>query len=149
MGSGMAKSISDKWPEVYQADIAGSLWADPDKLGTFTACQVPNGPLVYNLYTQFRYGRDKQHTEYEAVKKALHNMRIDLCAQGRLQTCKLGTYRLGCIRGGGDWSIVSKMIDDVFHDIDIHVYDREDIEDLHTVKQKILVHWQNLHSQPV
>lgn len=148
MGSGMAKSISDKWPEVYVADCH-TEWGVRDKLGLFSACQVAGGPLVYNLYTQFRYGRDKQHTEYDAVERAFHNMRTDLWTMGLLQTCKLGTYRLGCVRGGGDWLIVSGIIDRVFHDIDVHVYDRQDVEDLPAIKQKILAHWQNLHSQSV
>jgi O-acetyl-ADP-ribose deacetylase (regulator of RNase III) len=150
MGSGIAKSISDRWPEVYVADCRDSAWGTRDKLGTFTSCQVHgNGPLVYNLYTQFRYGRDKMHTEYEAVEHSLRAVRRDLLVRGTLSTCKFGTYRLGCNRGGADWSIVSNIIDSVFRDIDVYIYDKEDAEELTVLKQRLSEHWQTLHSESV
>lgn len=149
MGSGIARSISDKWPEVYVADCR-SMYGTRDKLGTFTSCQTHGGgPLVYNLYTQFRYGRNAQHTEYDAIRLALSGMRSELIARGLLMTCKFGTYRLGCNRGGGDWTVVSSIIDEVFPDIDVHVYDKEDVEDISAIKSRLLSHWQTLHSGSV
>lgn len=72
-------------------------------------------------------------------------MRRDLEDRGILSTCKFGTYRLGCVRGGGDWNTVSAIIDRIMPDIDVHVYDRADTENPGALKERLLTHWRELH----
>lgn len=121
MGVGMAKSISDKYPGAFAVDIT-TPWGDPEKLGTFSKYSAPDGRIIYNLYTQYKYGRNQRHTDYDAVKAAFSAMRVDIVSMN-IPNIKFGTYKIGCKLGGGDWNIVSKIIDDEMKDIQVHVYD--------------------------
>lgn len=56
MGAGVAKKIADAFPSADKVDketIKGYV----DKLGNYTFAVQDNGVVVYNLYTQYRYGR--------------------------------------------------------------------------------------------
>ncbi len=120
MGSGIAKAISDRWPEVRAADdqtVAG----DKDKLGTFTFAEV-DGRIVFNLYGQYRYGTDSRKVEYPALKQGLSLIKEHLEDNGGFAFYKVGTYPLGCGLAGGDWEIVRPIIEEVFGDQEVHVY---------------------------
>lgn len=138
MGTGVARALSIRWPGVFEADRTSTI-GDPSKLGTFTAYQVHNGPIVYNLYTQFRYGRKHRHTDYDAVRKSFQALTDDVLGRG-IGDRRIATYRLGCVNGGGDWSVVSKIMEDVLCDFSITVYELSPDDE----KQKILLAWRQL-----
>ena len=124
MGSGLAKQVKTKYPEVfngYEHFCKTSL--AKDILGTALICEANNGKFIANLFGQINYGRDKQYTDYDALKGALievkefakeHNLSIAL------------PHKIGCGTGGGKWREVYKIIKEVFSDYDsVNIYKKE------------------------
>jgi hypothetical protein len=114
MGSGVAKDIRVTYPEVYEADCRTTK-GDPGKLGTFSFAKTSDGKMGYNLYSQFNFGYDgKLYTNYEAMLSGLEKIR-DHIKQNLKTNVKIGMpFKMGCVRGGGDWNIVMDIISKVF-----------------------------------
>lgn len=72
-----------------------------------------------NLFGQERYGKNKQFTDYDALKKSLTKLKE--FAQKNQLTEAL-PYQFGCGLAGGDWKIVRQLIDEVFHDYYVTIY---------------------------
>lgn len=125
MGSGIAMALSVKWPQVYQADLA-TKHGDRAKMGTFSMAMVEHGLMrVYNLYSQFRYGRTATHTEYDMMAKGLRAINEDLDTPHYYEgVFKIGIpYRMGCGSAGGNWDYVMHVLEDIYDsgdDIDGH-----------------------------
>ena len=120
MGSGIAREIRARYPEAYEVDCK-TIVGDYKKLGTFSSVKTNDGKFViYNCYSQYRYGREKRHTNYEAVYTGLSSIEQNARELG-LTTLSL-PYNMGCMLGGGSWRIVSVIIDEVFKDSPIDLY---------------------------
>jgi O-acetyl-ADP-ribose deacetylase (regulator of RNase III) len=120
MGSGIAREIRARYPEAYEADCK-TIAGDYKKLGTFSSVKTNDGKFViYNCYSQYRYGREQRHTNYEAVYTGLSSIEQNARELG-LTTLSL-PYNMGCMLGGGSWRIVSVIIDEVFKDSPIDLY---------------------------
>jgi O-acetyl-ADP-ribose deacetylase (regulator of RNase III) len=103
---GLAKGIKDTFPEAYAADCA-TIKGDIKKLGTFTFAEINRfaKPLVVvNAYTQYRYGVDKRHVDYDAVRRVMTAIQKQF--SGRI----IGYPKIGCGLAGGDWSIIEPII---------------------------------------
>lgn len=121
MGAGIAKQIANRWNEVLLADLT-SAYGSASKLGTFTRTITVNGPLVYNLYTQYRYGRDKIHVNYDAVFSSLQAMRQDL-EHMFPDGLKIGIPMIGTGLAGGDWTKIVPLVEMAFNQYcDVYVY---------------------------
>lgn len=118
MGSGIAKSIKERFPEVYTAYLqsykTGNL-----KLGD---CQVirlseskHNAWYVVNLAGQYNYGREpgKRYTSYDGLYNALEKL-SKFCIMHSEVTSVAFPYKFGCDRGGANWKIVLTMIEEAF-----------------------------------
>lgn len=113
MGSGVAKEIKERVPQVFNAysDIPGY------RLGGFL---YVNG--VFNLFAQDSYGRDKRHLNYGALAQSLSCMESELSDmrldKGRTSPAwKIGIpYKMGCDRAGGDWEVVQEMLEHLLKD---------------------------------
>lgn len=125
MASGIAPQISKAFPEALSADRKTKK-GNPEKLGKFTAghhffhnnrTDAPDVVSIYNLYTQFEYGTDKQYLDY----KALENCFILLNKQyfGDPHQPVIGIPKIGCGLAGGDWEIVKEIINRVTPDLNI------------------------------
>lgn len=55
MGAGVALSIRQMWPEMYQADQRTEC--GDNKLGTFSYAKISHTQYGFNLYTQYNYGK--------------------------------------------------------------------------------------------
>lgn len=119
MGSGIAKQIREKYPEAYEADCKTTA-GDYNKLGRFSWVKAPDGKYIYNCYSQFRYGREKRHTNYEAIYTGLSSIK-EHAIQNQLEILSL-PYNMGCMSGGGSWNIVRAIIQDIFYKSDINLY---------------------------
>ena len=127
MGSGIAPQIAKRYPSARAADNA-TIKGDSDKLATFTRAIIPrnvNGEtigvgVVYNLYGQFGYGGQRMRTNYYALKRALKSMQNDLNDLGKGDRI-VGLPLIGCGLGGGDWSVVSEIINEVLTN-EVHIY---------------------------
>lgn len=116
MGAGVAKAIAKAFPEALEEDRK-TLYGDKHKLGQYSVAHTKHGS-IYNLYGQYRYGRDKQHLDYEALRYSLIEMSASLYPSG----VKIGLPRLGCNLAGGDWSIVKGIIEETLEGFDVTVY---------------------------
>lgn len=120
MGAGVAAALKRKWPEVYEADVR-TMIGDKNKLGTFTYTFTKDGKLIFNLYTQYYYGRDRPHVSYLALQDALEGMRDFIEGQSSILP-RIALPRIGCGLAGGEWGVVRGIIEEVFtkHVVTVH-----------------------------
>jgi hypothetical protein len=107
MGAGLAKSLRSAYPIIFpryqQFCRAGHL-----RPGMVQFVCVSDSLYVCNLAGQDGYGRDRCYTDYDAVAIALSKLyRVGLERSLPIYI----PYLMGCSLGGGDWTIVSKLID--------------------------------------
>lgn len=133
MGSGIAPQIRLAFPWAWEADQETTK-GDYKKLGTFSvgdpyATDYNDGPLVYNLYGQFGYGKRKyggRDLDYNALYDALKGMAEDLLMydSGDHESFPVGLPMLGAGLAGGDWKIIEVMIERTLvaagHDVTIY-----------------------------
>lgn len=141
-GAGIARSISEMYPEAYFADTKASQ-SGKNTLGNFSYANisVKNGiansqsssiARIYNLYGQNLYGKGVRQTNYDALYNALEAMAKHLMPteQDKMmfdfdRSPKVGfPYLMGCGLGGGDWRIVERLIEVAFHNYegDVIIY---------------------------
>lgn len=112
MGSGIAKQIRERYPEAYAADCMTER-GDRRKLGHFSWTKTGDGKFhIYNCYSQYEYGRERRHTNYEAIFTGLTDIKAHAESHG-LTTLSL-PHMMGCMLGGGSWRIVAAIIDEIF-----------------------------------
>ena len=113
MGSGIAKQVRERYPWVYaEYKECCSLSSDYILLGGYQQVYIDEKRAVLNVFGQRYYGYDgKCYTNYDALKQAFE----DISKTYRNKTIAI-PYLMGCARGGGDWNIVYKIIEEVFAD---------------------------------
>lgn len=124
MNSGIAKSIKEKWPIVYQEYMMKYFNSLPELL--HGGIQIVNistnehAQHVINMYSQFNYGYDgKRYTSYDAFWNCLH-----LIKEAVPEGSKIGFPGfIGCVRGGANWNIIYEMIKEVLEkDYEVYIY---------------------------
>ena len=122
MGSGVAKGIKERYPEAYRQyrSLCNKTFPKDKLLGHAQAVHIyDEKKTIYNLFGQEKYGYDgKQYTSHEALEKCFKYV-VENKADGDIFAMP---YRIGCDRGGGDWNIVYKMIEDIFVDCEVILY---------------------------
>jgi len=118
MGSGLAKQIRNKYPEVFN-EYKYILNTCGSQLGHCQMVLCSDGKSVANLFAQDGYGTDRRYTDYDYLKQSLQQLLI--VAKENNLTIAI-PYNLGCGLAGGDWNIVYKIIKDVFEDYDVTIY---------------------------
>lgn len=124
-GSGVARAIRNKWPVVYDADVAHGKCGDINKLGDFSFVEVEPDKFCYGLYSQFTMGSPKRETRYDAMADGLVKVKNHLLDNNIFN---IGVpKRMGSALGGGSWRIVSAIIEDVFENspIDVTICDHQ------------------------
>jgi O-acetyl-ADP-ribose deacetylase (regulator of RNase III) len=106
MGSGLARQIRNKWPIVYEEYKKNYEL----RLGNCQVVQVTDDLFVANLAGQDRYGTDRSYTDYDALEVAL--IYVDEIASALNKQLYI-PYLMGCGLAGGDWKIVSEIIERV------------------------------------
>jgi len=104
MGAGIAKQIKKEFLEAYVADC-NTKSGDPTKLGTFS-CAIKNGVTVINAYIQFNYSRKSVNVDYNALRAVMNKIKKSFSG------FKIGYPKIGAGLAGGDWNIISKIIDE-------------------------------------
>ena len=126
MGSGIAKQVKEKFPEVYKRYIElyntvprrAQLLGFCQPCGTDLISKNNRNTIIMNLFAQEDFGYDgKCYTDYEALRKCLDMVKY-ACSEDTIIAIP---YLLGCYRAGGDWNIVYKMIEEIFGDSDCEV----------------------------
>lgn len=113
MKSGIAKEIAARIPEAEAADNATTK-GDASKLGSWShAHTMPTDGhyvTVINAYTQVYWGTDSRKVDYGAIRKVFRSLSKALI--GNYEGYRVGYPKIGCGLAGGDWEIVSKIIDE-------------------------------------
>ena len=136
MGSGVARQVKEKYPIVYKYYKA---WCDDETrnpkgldssalLGqaqfvyvtdSIVGDVVSNNRIIVNLFSQDGYGYGiRCYTDYIAMRDGLLSV-----AQKCTKEDKIGIpYLIGCCRGGGNWNVVSSMIEEIFNGYNVTFY---------------------------
>lgn len=110
MGSGVARQLADNFPQVLEIDRS-TKYGDEKKLGTFSVAVLPNGKCIVNAYTQYGYGRNKRHVDYEAVRNAFGRISEVFDGDEFADPWVFCYPKIGAGLGGGDWETIARIID--------------------------------------
>ena len=116
-GKGIARSIKERYPAAYQADLNFPL-NSKERLGGFSIAEMEKG-IIFNIYSQYSFQGAARNLNYEAIYTGLCLVRHEM--EGRNLTKIALPYLIGCGLAKGDWRIVEKMIECAFQDSGIEV----------------------------
>ena len=132
MASGIAKQIREKWPEVfvrYEEYInyfynMGIATSSEHYLGQMQLVKVDDDKYVANFFSQDKYlPRGICHTHYEAFRICCKKLKSHIDDYATLKSAIIGfPYKIGCGLAGGDWSIVSKIIEEELSEYNIEIW---------------------------
>ena len=124
MGSGVAKAIRDKWPNVYETYLQYVNMCVGTPLGSVCFAPTENGTQeVANMFAQFTYGYDGlRYTSYDAFCNCLSILARDIPKSKTIAF----PYKIGSDRGGANWNIIYAMICEILGDWDVTIYKLEE-----------------------
>ena len=140
MGSGVAKAIRDKYPEVYKEyrriynnngnrlSLGHIIPVHANKQGGKFS-ELGLDYLIINAMTQRHYGRDgKRYVSYDAISNCLQvldsYLRSEHTSGGYYKNAyTIAMPKIGCGLGGGDWSIVEKIVEKELEGFQVEVYE--------------------------
>lgn len=103
MGAGIAAQIKECFPEAYEIDQRTKVGA-PYKLGDLTYHHYKSTNLVVvNGYTQYNPGAN---CDYAAIRKVFKKVKKNWSGK------KIAYPKIGAGIAGGDWNVISKIIDE-------------------------------------
>lgn len=98
--AGIAKALSDAFPGVGEADRT-TPFGDMGKLGTYSSCKVTNNCTVYNLYSQHKFSRTKNNTDYDAMYTGIKSI-----VESNKDTIFIVPLYIGAGLAGGNHDII-------------------------------------------
>lgn len=116
MGAGLALQIKNKWPVVFKGyknhlKEYNKLGVHP--LGTMNGMYIGGGLWVINFYSQDNYGTSSIQTNYLAFEECLLRL-VEAYEEQGIKVAEVPVYfpyGIGCGLAGGDWKVISKMIE--------------------------------------
>ena len=108
MGAGIAKSIKERFPEAYEADLQSEK-GSREKLGTLTAARVDcddRALTIVNAYTQYNWSGEGPKADYDAIRAAFREVKQTYSG------ARIGYPMIGAGLAGGDWAVISKIIEE-------------------------------------
>lgn len=129
MGAGIAKQIRETYPEAYETDKL-TISGDKNKLGNISYTKTVNkyfsDKLIYvvNAYTQYTYGRKagEVYADYKAINEAMIRI-YGLFSDTHDIQFKIGMPKIGAGLARGNWDTISEIINRVFADKKVYVYE--------------------------
>jgi len=119
MGSGVAKQIREKYPLAYMfyKKWCSDCSESSRLLGKVQIVMVNNGDFrpmaICNLFAQDMYGYNgKCYTSYTAFQSCLLELKESIPFGATIAM----PYKIGCGLGGGNWDIISEMIEKTLGD---------------------------------
>lgn len=127
MGSGIAKQIRERWPEVYERYRECYEQCDnPDhQLGNIDVVKLnDDNRNVINIYSQCSYGYDgNRYTSYDAFSDTLYQIKLKVPAYATIGFPK----NIGCGLGRGNWNVIITLIREILgKDYTVYIYELED-----------------------
>lgn len=121
MGSGVAKIVKALYPNNYEAY---ALWCSKGfRLGQYLA--VPErGKVIINAVTQQNYGKVSEQTGPNPVRYVSYDAIAEIFASLNkvYANSTIAMPRIGAALGGGDWSVISAIIESECKSIQPVVY---------------------------
>ena len=109
MGSGVAKAIYLKWPQVKEEYHKFAQNKKPEELlGEIQEIKINEDLLVINLFTQLTYGRAGKHTNEDLLIRNIKEI-----ANKYNDKMIVIPYLIGCGLGGGNWDYIFKNIKNI------------------------------------
>ena len=108
MGAGIAKTIKEKFPEVYEIDLQTEK-GSKEKLGKISYISLirkSQNIIIVNGYTQFMPSGNGVLVDYNAVRNVMKDIKNKFSGK------KIGYPMIGAGLAKGDWSIISSIIDE-------------------------------------
>jgi len=112
MGSGIAKEIKERYPNVaksyFEARACGDLRLGENIINDY----------VVNMPAQNYYGGSRRNLDYGAFAACVFDVaqRINIRKTQGEKFKVFTPYLIGCDRAGGDWDVVSEILDFAFGD---------------------------------
>lgn len=125
MGSGIAKQIRERWPEVYYSyeDTCKNSWKYGERLlGTVDIAMLSSSTqTVLNMFAQNTCGYDgARYTSYDAFSDCLHEIKLIVPKDKTIGFPK----NIGCGLGGGNWKVISALIEEILgKDYEVYIYE--------------------------
>lgn len=129
MGSGVARALRDEWPQVFTEyrqvyDDKGLQLGDviPVRVKVGEVFGEPDYRLVFNCITQNQYGRDgTRYANYGAISTCI--WKVNRFMLERAPRHRVAMPMIGAGLGGGDWMLISQIIEREAVDFTPVVYD--------------------------
>lgn len=120
MGAGIAKEIAERHPQAYIVDKNNTKYGDAFKLGTYSYGYVQSETkpehyfYIVNAYTQYYYGKDKNDINliYSSLRECFRKIARDFSGH------KIAYPKIGSGLAGGDWKIISRIINEELKGLD-------------------------------
>lgn len=113
MGSGVAKSVREIFPDVYEQYREICIKNKFNILLGNTAIIQTGNKYIANMFAQERFGYDGiRYTSYDAFYNCLVRIK-EFCEKNDINKIAL-PYKIGSDRGGADWNVIYSMIESVF-----------------------------------
>lgn len=125
MGSGIAKQIRERWPEVYWSYKDACEQNRSRLLGSVDIAMITcSTQTVLNMFAQDTYGYDDtRYTSYDAFADCLKEIKLIVSKGSTIGFPK----NIGCGLGGGNWKVISALIEEILgEDFDVYIYELED-----------------------
>lgn len=112
--TGIAGVLMKEFPDLKLLD-AEEPKGDINRLGQLSILSLPNDKYIINAYSQYNYGlvNGTIPTSYLAVDACFAE--IDFVLREKMSTSnfipRIGTYKIGCNRGGADWNRIRSIIE--------------------------------------
>lgn len=132
MNTGVAKALRDYDEGIYThyRRMCDKYNFDPQiLLGLYDRYLIKEEQEVLSLFSQENYGYDgKQYTDIEAFRNGLKLIRHDIPifyfdSDMRCHKTSIALpYKIGCGRGGADWEVIYKIIEDELSNYNIELW---------------------------
>jgi len=140
-GSGVVIPIGQKWPNTkeayldwYNSTVHACDFGDCDVpwlLGEVQFVQADDNTIVANMLGQKAPGHHEiingktwPPIRYEAVEECMQRV----AEFAKKHNATIIAPKFGSLRAGGDWNIINKMINEIWSDCEVVIYDFQEVK---------------------
>ncbi|MDZ5711347.1 macro domain-containing protein [Jeotgalibacillus haloalkalitolerans] len=148
MGSGISMQIKKEFPDVFrgyqkyvnfhpsaESMLGHNLMIATNQMDINEFDRNSQYKIISNLFGQARIGRSEKQTNEKALKRALIHLK-NFAEVNELSVAL--PYGIGCGKSGGDWREIEQIIQEVFSDYAVTLYQSDEIAE-HSLKKNIKI----------
>ena len=115
--TGMRTRMKRNFHQAFMIDKL-TTQGDKGKLGTVGITHIQGMNLyVVNCYIQHKYGNDRRHCDYDAMRSCMRHI------SKALEGLRIGLPAIGSGGSGGDWNIIEKIIEEELEEVTVVLYE--------------------------